>query len=280
MLPETRSLELSHDARGVLHVTLAREHLYNAVNAAMLSELTAVFGAIHAMDDVRVVVLRGKGGHFSSGGDLGELTAAITARGDGADDALADMIRDSGRLLSLIDRSPKLVISVLEGVVLGTGLGMACVSDMVIAHAGAELSLPEVTIGFPPSQIAPFLLRRIGVSGTRMLALTARRFDGREAHRLGLAHVVTDDVGQLPDLVEQVVGDALRCGPAAVAATKDMLRDLEPGDLERFLDGAARRFVEELRREEGAEGVAAFLARRAPGWSPQASGEVRRKRHG
>ncbi len=280
MLPETRQLELSHEARGVLHVMLAREHLYNAVNAAMLSELTAVFDAVRTMDDVRIVVLRGKGGHFSSGGDLGELTAAISARGDDADHALAAMIRDSGHLLSLIDRSPKLVISVLEGVVLGTGLGIACVSDMVIAHAGAELSLPEVTIGFPPSQIAPFLLRRIGVSGTRMLALTARRFDGREAHRLGLAHVVADDAQALPGLVEEAIGGALRCGPSAVAATKDMLRDLEPAGLEPFLDEAARRFVQELRREEGAEGVAAFLARREPRWSPSASGDVRRKRHG
>lgn len=280
MLPETQLLDLAVDARGVLRVTLAREQLFNAVNSAMVSELTAVFTAICAMDDIRVVVLRGKGGNFSSGGDLAELTAAVTARDDGADQKMIQLIRESGRLLTTIDQAPKIVISVLEGAVLGTGLGIACVSDMVIAHSGADISLPEVTMGFPPSQIAPFLLQRIGVSGTRMLALTARCVDGREAHRLGLAHVVTDDVNELPGLVDEAVDRALQCGPSAVATTKAMLRHLGPPDLAGFLDDAARLFVEELRREEGAEGVAAFLAKRAPGWSRFASGQVRSKVHG
>lgn len=266
MLPETSVIELRHGPSGVLHISLAREHLYNAVNSVMLAELIAVFTALQSMEEIRVVVLRGKGGHFSAGGDLSEFLTAVDAGDDDSDRRMVEVIRDSGRLLTLIDRTPRIVIAVLEGTVLGTGLGIACVSDMVIVHSDAELSLPEVMIGFPPSQIAPFLLRRIGPSGTRMLALTGYRFDGREAHRLGLAHMMTEDRPLLEQMLLDAVQQALLCGPGAVKATKKLLHDLGPPDIERYLDAAAETFVRDMRKGEGVEGLNAFVSKRVPSW--------------
>ena len=97
-----------------------------------------------------------------------------------------DLNRAFGRVITQADALPQVVITVLEGAVLGGGFGLACISDVAIAAKSAQFGLPETSLGVIPAQIAPFVVKRIGLTQARRLALLGERFDGAEAVRLGV----------------------------------------------------------------------------------------------
>jgi isohexenylglutaconyl-CoA hydratase len=250
----------------VAWVTLNRPAARNALSAGLVTELDRVFVALHQSRDVRAVVVRGGGGHFCAGADVKELAAARAASPTEAGDPLAALNREVGALLERVEASPQVVIAVCEGAVLGGGLGLACAADVMLVSAGAALGLPEVTLGLPPAQIAAFLVKRMGLSQARRLALTGARFDGRQAAALGVAHSCHADTAALDQALEETLGAIARCAPGALAMTKQLLRlagTLPPSEL---LDQAAAMFAAAARGPEAAEGLRAFLEQRAPSW--------------
>lgn len=258
--------ELGDD--GVLVLVFDRPEVRNAMSLQMVSELEAVFDAVAARRDVRAVVLRGAGGHFCAGGDVKDMAGARARPAkDGEPDALEVTNRRFGAMITKVDRAPQAVVAVLEGAVLGGGMGLACVADIAIARADARFGLPETGLGIPPAQIAPFLVRRLGLSQARRLAVTGGRFGGREAAAIGLVHAVADDDAALESTLAVVLGQILRCAPGAIAATKHLMLQVGAVGLEEVLDEGARRFAEAARGPEGVEGMTAFLQKRDPSWA-------------
>lgn len=263
------TLSLRHEA-GALHVTLDRPKARNAMSLEMVAELEAVLDAVLDRRDVRAIVLRGAGGHFCAGGDIKDMAKARMSpvpEAQGQPDPVAEVNRAFGRAITKVDRAPQAVVAVLEGAVLGGGLGLACVADVAIAHAEATLGLPETGLGLPPAQIAPFLVRRLGLSQARRLAVTGGRLSGRQAHALGLVHELAEDGDALEATVARVLGEIRRCAPGAVAATKHLMLQVGAMDLERVLDEGAQRFAEAARGPEGIEGMTAFVGKRLPRWA-------------
>ncbi|NQD96966.1 enoyl-CoA hydratase/isomerase family protein, partial [Pseudomonas sp. CrR25] len=166
-LPSCETLLLERDG-GVLHVTLNRPDCRNAMSLAMVTELRRVLVAVRENLAVRTLVLRGVGGHFCAGGDIKDMA---TARAAGPA-AYSELNRAFGSLLEQAQALPQVVVAVLEGAVLGGGLGLACVSDIAIARQDAQFGLPETSLGVLPAQIAPFVVARIGLTQARRLALT------------------------------------------------------------------------------------------------------------
>src|SRR4029079_17645724 len=101
--------------------------------------------------------------------------------------------RRVGDLLVAIQGAVQPVIAAIEGSTMGGGIGLVCVSDVALALEDAHFGLPETGLGLLPAQIAPFVVRRVGLTQARRLMLTGARFDGREAARIGLVHVVCAD---------------------------------------------------------------------------------------
>lgn len=269
-LPRTTALALNHDARGILRVTLNRPHAKNALNRVMVAELGALFDALKQRSGIRAVVLVGAGGNFCAGGDMKEMLAGGAATGDGAngEDPVASSSAAFGQLLRLIEATPQVVIVAVEGVVLGGGMGLVCVSDVAIATRDACFGLPETTRGLPPAQIAPFLLDRIGLSQLRRLSLTGARFDGGQAQRLGLVHECVETAADLTVSVDRCVEQLLRCAPGANAATKKLLLAAAHASTSASLQTLAlNTFVAAVRGGEATEGIAAFLQKRAPTWA-------------
>lgn len=268
VLPESFTQIEVRIERGVLHLTLARPDARNAMSLVMIDEIAAVFTAIRDRRDIRVVVLRGAGGNFCSGGDVKDMAASRGAAWQpGEPDPVAATNRRFGTLMIQVDRAPQAVVAVLEGAVLGGGFGLACIADVAIARADASFGLPETGIGFPPAQIAAFLVRRIGTSHARRLAVTGGRFDGRVAREIGVVHTVcVDDEGITREL-EATLAQIRRCAPGAIAATKHIMANVGVVDLEALLDDAAARFAEAVRGPEGTEGTMAFLGKRKPAWA-------------
>jgi isohexenylglutaconyl-CoA hydratase len=269
-LPETKALQLSfEEAPGVLHVTLARPEVKNAMSREMMQELEAVFDAVHPRRDVRAIVLRGQGGNFCAGGDIKDMAAARGATADAAGDPIAAYNRRFGSVISKIDHAPQAVVAVLEGAVLGGGFGLACVADVAIATSDAEFGLPETGLGVPPAQIAPFLVRRIGVSQAIRLAVTGARFAGSTALALGVCHIVVQDSVALERELAGALAQIRRCAPGAIAATKHIMLKVGAVPLDTLLDEAAALFAEAARGPEGMDGMMAFLAKKKPSWADQ-----------
>ncbi|MDF3868578.1 isohexenylglutaconyl-CoA hydratase [Pseudomonas denitrificans (nom. rej.)] len=261
-LPNCETLLLERDG-GVLHVTLNRPDSRNAMSLAMVSELRAVLAAVRDDRAVRAIVLRGAGGHFCAGGDIKDMAGARAA----GPDAYAALNRAFGGLLEEAQAQPQVLVAVLEGAVLGGGFGLACVSDIALAAADAQFGLPETSLGILPAQIAPFVVKRIGLTQARRLALTAARFDGREALRLGLVHACTDSAESLGEQLAQTLDQVRRCAPGANAATKALLLATETEALGPLLDDAARQFAAAVTGAEGTEGTLAFVQKRKPNWA-------------
>lgn len=270
VLADARTLRLRM-ADGVLHVTLHRPEARNAMDAVMVEELGAVFAAIESRRDIRAVVLRGAEGHFCAGADLRAVMAGgLRKPAEGEADPVTVMSRSFGTLLRAVGRAPQVVVAVLEGAVLGGGLGLACVSDIALAHEAAAFGLPETTRGLPPAQIAPFVVERVGLTAARRLCLTGARFDGVEARRLGLVHETFADAAALETLLAETLHQVLQCAPLANAMTKEIVLSVGDRnmDMDAVLDLAAARFTAAARGAEAAEGITAFMQKRTPSWAP------------
>nr|WP_298136688.1 enoyl-CoA hydratase-related protein [uncultured Pseudomonas sp.] len=261
-LPECQTLLLNLEA-GVLHITLNRPESRNAMSLAMVGELRAVLAAVHDDLSVRAIVLRGAGGHFCAGGDIKDMASA---RATGSD-AYRELNRAFGSLLEEAQHTPQALIAVLQGAVLGGGFGLACVSDIAICQQDAKFGLPETTLGILPAQIAPFVVGRIGLTQARRLALTAARFDGAEAERLGLVHYCEADSEALAQRLTEVLGQVRQCAPQANAQTKALLLAAESEALGPLLDRAAEQFAAAVTGAEGIEGTMAFVQKRKPKWA-------------
>lgn len=266
-LPATPTL-LTRIERGVLHLTLNRPDVRNAMSSEMLADIEAAFTAIAGDRSVRAVVLRGAGGHFCAGGDLKSmLGGGVKPPAAGAADPVAEINRAFGRMLRLVQQAPLVVIAVCEGAVLGGGFGLACVSDIALAHVDAKFGMPETTRGLPPAQIAPFVVERIGLTQARRLALTGAQFRGAEALQLGLVHETFASEEALQTQLDAALGKVLQCAPQANAVTKAILLQAGTVDMDRVLDDAATQFAACARGPEAPEGITAFIQKRPPQWA-------------
>jgi isohexenylglutaconyl-CoA hydratase len=267
VIPKTEAIKIQRDGWR-LDVTLNRPAARNAMNFRMVNELLDVFEGIAEDRSVRLVVLRGAEGHFCAGGDVKDMAAARAGTpGDDGLDPLAAANRKFGYVVEAIDRAPQAVIAVTEGAVMGGGVGLACAADVTLTRADASFRLPETSLGVPPAQIAPFIVRRIGLTNARRLAVTGGRLDGRAAVEIGFAHECFDSDEDLRRRLDETITQVGRCAPGAVATTKALMLDMGVESVASLLDRGAREFAKAMRSDEGIEGMTAFLEKRIPKWA-------------
>lgn len=246
--------------------TFNRPEVRNALSAQMWSEIDHLFASVREDRSVRAIVLRGAGGNFSAGGDLKERDR-IGDRGDA--DATARRNAAGGEIIMRVDRAPQVVVAVVEGHTLGGGFGLACAADIVIADESVKLRLPEISLGIPPAQIAPYIVRRVGLARARRLALTSATIRGQEALSIGLVDFLCAGTDDLERQIAAILDDISRAGPNAIGATKELLRVAGRESSEEYIRQAAGMFASAYLSDEGQEGAAAARARRFPSWQDQ-----------
>ncbi|SJZ53467.1 isohexenylglutaconyl-CoA hydratase [Enhydrobacter aerosaccus] len=264
------TITLTRDG-AVMRLMLNRPERRNALTQAMMLELEDAFNRVAADNECRLLVLRGAGGHFSAGGDLAAMAemppAPDKTNGNGTADPLVANYRQFGRALDALNTVPQPTIAVVEGSAVGGGFGMACCSDVVILHESARFGLPEPKAGFIPSQILPFIVRRIGEGATRDLALTARVIDAAEAYRIGVGRHLCATTADLNRTLKAAIDDVLKLEPQALATVKRLTLASATEDQHAVLDDAAHSLVGLLRRPQASEGIAAFLNKKSPSWA-------------
>ncbi|MDN5432311.1 MAG: enoyl-CoA hydratase-related protein [Acinetobacter sp.] len=261
-----RSIELEQEG-SILTLWLNRPESRNAMSLNMVKAIQQVFKTIQDDITIRAVILRGKDGHFCAGGDIKDMAQLRgEATNVGSNQPYVDFNRQFGHMLEQVDQAPQTVVAVLEGAVLGGGFGLACVSDIAISLADAKFGLPETGLGVIPAQIAPFVVKRIGLTQARRLALLGARFEGHTALKVGVVHEVVENEKALEVLLIETIQQIKRTAPQASRVTKALLHRTLNEALTPLLDDAAQQFANAVGGEEGIEGTMAFIQKRHPNW--------------
>jgi isohexenylglutaconyl-CoA hydratase len=200
------------------------------------------------------------------------MATAAAAPVTGGVDPIATFNRRFGALIERVDALPCAVVALCEGGVMGGGFGLACVADVVIAVDGARFRLPETSLGISPAQIAPFVVRRVGHSHARRLAVTGETLDSEDALRLQLAHMAAPDPIAAEAVLGRTVQRILRNEPHAVAETKRVVSQPAHMPLGEVLDDAAAGFARLARSERAAQGFQAFVTRTPAPWVLETEG--------
>jgi isohexenylglutaconyl-CoA hydratase len=231
--------------RSRLHVTLNRPEVKNALNPTLIGELRTVFEILRDRRDIK------------------SMEQSFTDKPKpGEKDPIAVWNRGFGTFLEMVNTSPQVVVAAVEGYAIAGGFGILCVSDVAICTEEAGFAMSETAIGIVPAQIAPFV-----VPQTRHLTLTAARFKGPEAHRLGIAHYLVKDSAALDAKLEELLKQIDRCAPIANALTKQVVMKVGTEPLSQVLDFAADKFAQARRGPEASEGLRAFAEKRPPRWA-------------
>jgi methylglutaconyl-CoA hydratase len=246
--------ELVHSERRgpVCTLTLDSPHNRNALSAALLDQLADLLAEATADATVRVVVLTAAGPVFCSGADLSAPPTTVTSRVP----AIFDTIRTA----------PVPVIARVGGHARAGGLGLIATADLAVATASSTFGFSEVRVGVAPAMILVPVLR---VADRRFLAratLTGEPFRAAEAAAAGLLTDVVADEADLDAWVEHALTSLLKSAPGAVAATKELLRELPETTWPDGLSRASTRSAELFASAEAAEGMDAFLHKRVPSW--------------
>ena len=254
---------LAIERRGaVATIWMDRPAVFNAFNEQLIAELAAACAELDADAGVRVVVLAGRGKHFSAGADLNWMRRA-------SDSTEAENLADSRKfaaMLRTLSGMSKPTIARVQGAALGGGTGLTAACDMAIAADDASFATSEVKFGIIPAVISPYVLRAIGPRHALRYFQSAERFGAAEAKAMGLVgEVVTLD--ELDAAVDRLVQALLACGPQAQLAAKQLIAALawRPIDDAVAVETAGR-IARQRAAAEAREGFTAFFEKRSPAW--------------
>ena len=246
----------------VATIWMNRPDLHNAFDEILIAELTAACIALDEDDDIRVVILAGRGKSFSAGADLNWMKRAAN---NGLDDNLNDA-RALARMLRTLAEMRKPTIARIQGAALGGGMGLAAACDIAVASSKAVFATSEVKFGIIPSAISPYVLRAIGARQASRYFQSAERIDAARAREIGLVHEVVEPE-QLDTKVQEIVDALLQGGPLAQSAAKDLIRAVNHQLInDVLLEDTAHRIAHLRATPEAREGIAAFLDKRQPNW--------------
>lgn len=260
-----QTLDVEH-RDGADWLTLARPEQLNTVDKRMLAELHDYLDGLPDRDDVRVVVLRGRGRAFCAGLDLNDQTAIDESGGPPDGYALLSDQRSYSQLTVKLRRVPQPFVALVHGAAVGLGFSFAMACDIRILAESARFNAAFIKIGFSGGDCgSSYLLPRlVGSSVARELLMTGRFCDAERALRIGLAsEVVPDDA--LEAAGEAMVADLLATGPTGLRLTKDLLNASEAGmSLEEVLAIEDRNQMYCSLTGEPLEGLRAFREKRPP----------------
>ena len=171
-------------------ITFNRPEKHNAFNERFIAELKQALQQANHKETCQVVIINAQGPNFCAGADLNwmrNMASRFTYEKNEADAlAFADLLRLSNNL-------SKPIIALVQGNIIGGGIGIVACCDVVVASNNARFCFSEVKLGLAPATIAPYIIRAIGYSATRRYFLTAESFNALEAQKLGLLHYIVKE---------------------------------------------------------------------------------------
>lgn len=244
------------------YITLNRPEKRNALSPELVFELKQAFAQAYDDEEAKVIVLEAVGKAFCSGADLGYLQQLQKH-------SFEDNLQDSRNLKELFYQiyiHPKVVIAKVQGHAIAGGCGLATVCDFVYAAEEAKFGYTEVRIGFIPSIVKVFLLRKIGEARAKQLLLSGDMVSAEEAYSLGLVNKIfpSEELGQaVDDLVKTLTENN---SGYSMYLTKQMIAEVQHMPLEEALDYAAQMNAQARESKDCKKGISSFLNKQPLKW--------------
>jgi len=253
---ENSNWVISTRHQSVLELTINRPERKNALNTAMYLELAKQLRQAAEDKSVRVAMITGAGGCFTSGNDLEDF---VTSGGSIEADAPLPQFMEA--LFSF----PKPVLAAVDGVAVGIGTTLLLHCDLIFASATSGFRLPFAKLGLCPEFASSRLLPRlVGHAKASEWLLLGNAFGAEEALAAGLINRVVENP---LEAARETAGQLALMPPAALRRTKALLREPLMEQLRGAMAREATLFTEALGGPEFAEAAAAFFAKRSPDFS-------------
>lgn len=258
------SILLREDRGAIATLTLNRPEKLNALSEELMTALQDTLDAVSVDPAIRVVVLKGAGKGFCAGHDLAQMQGNRQGP-DGGRAYYMALFAQCTRLMTTIPRMPQPVIAQVHGMAAAAGCQLVASCDMAVAADTARFGVNGVNIGLFCSTPMVALSRNIPRKHAFELLSTGDFLDASRARDVGLVNRVTSEEGlvtetdALADSVAVKLGSAVKVGKRAFYEQLEMSTDAAYGH-------TARVIAENMLHKDTAEGVQAFLEKRAPNW--------------
>lgn len=256
---EFSTIELTIDDR-VATIWLNRPENGNGINLQMMTEFKTAAFDLEADPDIRVIVLRGRGRHFSVGGDM----AMFTEAGDAISRAIADVITNFHDALLSLRRSAATSIAVVQGACAGGALSLALACDFVVAEDKAKFAAAYRKLGASADGgMTHALTRVLGQRRALELLLLSDTFTAADALQMGLINRLVSSEN-LEMEVTRMTSILSRNAPASVRALKGLTYQAPTTSFDQQLSFELAAFARCAGTADFREGVSAFAERRQP----------------
>ena len=230
----------------------------------MISALNGAIVSAAQDPDVRVILISGAGPAFSAGHDLKEIDAH-RADGDGGKAFYERLMGDCAILMQNIQKAPQPVIAVIETIATAAGCQLVAACDLAIAGAEARFALPGVAVGLFCSSPLVSVGRAVSRKHAMEMALSGELYDAADAERFGLVNRVVPAGEAETEARKFAAGIAARSAPILALGKRAFYEQIEQPLAEAYAVGA-KAMVDNLALRDSAEGIGAFIAKRAPRW--------------
>ncbi|MEZ4742213.1 MAG: enoyl-CoA hydratase-related protein [Bdellovibrionota bacterium] len=247
----------------IAYLRLNRPEAANAFSAKMLDEILVGLKLIQSKENTRVLIISGRGKHFSAGADLNWMKQSANL-------TFEENITDASKLKQMFESLYHLsipTIAVVSGCAFGGAVGLAACCDYAFAYDTAKFCLSETRLGLIPAVILPYLSRKIPSGQLRRLGLTAQVFSGEQAKHYGLIEeVITTDT--VSSALKSELNSLLSCGPKALASYKKLLDQIQANSNKQ--DQETVEAIAIVRTgDEAQNGLQAFFDKKTGPWSIQ-----------
>lgn len=247
---------------GIGTVTFNRPEKRNALTTEMRLGLLEALHVFESDAEIRCVILRGAGGAFCAGGDVGVQANNYENR-HSAEEVRSDYLAVQGACVKALLRFPKPTLAAIDGPVAGAGVSIALLCDIRIASARSFLKIPFLDRGLVPDWLLMHLLPAyVGLGRTLDLLFLQETLTSKSAFTLGLLSSIYED-SEFEDAVEATSRSMASLAPIAVNLTKSVVR-ARLGDVDALLSVEALAQAICINTEDHGEGASAFLEKRRP----------------
>lgn len=244
---------------GVMHILLNRPETKNALSLAMYKKLGDSIRAASDGKSVRVILISGAEGSFTSGNDLKDFA---THKGQ-----LDPDTNPTPKFMKALLECDKPVVAAVQGPAVGIGTTMLLHCDMVFAGESAYFQLPFAKLGLCPEFASSVVLPRLmGHARAAELLYTSESFSGEVAKEVGIVNQVFAD-GELMDRVKERCQQLTQQPASALRATKRLLKKDIREEAYKVMEREQESFKAGLQSPEFVEAVTAFSEKRAPDFS-------------
>jgi len=250
---------LREDKDGVATLTLNRPRQFNALSEAMLTALQNELDAIAADPSVRVVVLAANGKAFCAGHDLKEM------RANPRKEYYQALFKQCSEMMMSINRLPQPVIARVQGLATAAGCQLVAMCDLAVAADTALFGTSGIRVGLFCSTPAVAVSRKLPRKQALELLLTGEFMDAATAAQYGLINRAVP-MDQLDEAVQSLVDAILSKSPVAVRVGKEMFYKQIEMTMAEAYEYAGEVMACNMMAEDAAEGIDAFIEKRAPVW--------------